>query len=122
MDWLRASATQQGRAIMAGVLDPIDQTEAYLAAAKDHPDCARIYARLTAARARSEAVAAHDRAKQERRHSLLDGVAISWKDNIDSGGTVTEAGSRLLEGRVPRKDANILARAARRARWPRACR
>lgn len=114
MDWLRASATQQGRAIMAGVLDPIDQTEAYLAAAKDHPDCARIYARLTAARARSEAVAAHDRAKQERRHSLLDGVAISWKDNIDSGGTVTEAGSRLLEGRVPRKDANILARAARR--------
>lgn len=114
MDWLRASATQQGRAIMAGVLDPIDQTEAYLAAAKDHPYCARIYARLTAARARSEAVAAHDRAKQERRHSLLDGVAISWKDNIDSGGTVTEAGSRLLEGRVPRKDANILARAARR--------
>ncbi|WP_411838205.1 amidase [Paracoccus sp. ME4] len=114
MDWLRASATQQGRAIMAGVLDPIDQTEAYLAAAKDHPDCARIYARLTPARARSEAVAAHDRAKQERRHSLLDGVAISWKDNIDSGGTVTEAGSRLLEGRVPRKDANILARAARR--------
>ncbi|WVJ72997.1 hypothetical protein FLP41_04815 [Paracoccus marcusii] len=43
-------------------------------------------------------MAAHDRAKQERRHSLLDGVAISWKDNIDSGGTVTEAGSRLLEG------------------------
>ncbi|ODT59239.1 MULTISPECIES: amidase family protein [Paracoccus] len=114
MNWLRASATQQGRAILAGVLDPIDQTEAYLAAAKDHPDCARIYARLTPARARSEAVAAHDRAKQERRHSLLDGVAISWKDNIDSGGTVTEAGSRLLEGRIPRKDANILARAARR--------
>ncbi|MFN4060733.1 MAG: amidase [Paracoccus hibiscisoli] len=114
MNWLRASATQQGRAILAGVLDPIDQTEAYLAAAKDHPDCARIFARLTPARARSEAVAAHDRAKQERRHSLLDGVAISWKDNIDSGGTVTEAGSRLLEGRIPRKDANILARAARR--------
>ncbi|TJZ92358.1 amidase [Paracoccus gahaiensis] len=114
MDWLKASATQQGRAILAGVLDPIDQTEAYLAAAKAHPDSARIFARLTPERARSEAVAAHDRAKQERRHSLLDGVAISWKDNIDSGGTVTEAGSRLLEGRVPRKDANILARAARR--------
>lgn len=114
MDWLKASAMQQGRAIMAGLLDPIDQTEAYLAAAKDHPDCARIYARLTPARARSEAVAAHDRAKQERRHSLLDGVAISWKDNIDSGGTVTEAGSRLLEGRVPRKDAIVLARLARR--------
>ena len=113
MDWLRASAVQQGRAIMAGLLDPIDQTEAYLDAAKAHPDGKRIYARLTAARARSEAVAAHDRAKVELRHGILDGVAISWKDNIDSGGTVTEAGSRLLEARVPRKDATVLARCAR---------
>jgi len=114
MEWRLKSATQQGRAILAGLLDPIDQTEAYLAAAKAHPDCDRIYARRTPSRARSEAVAAHDRAKQERRHSLLDGVAISWKDNIDSGGTVTEAGSKLLEGRVPRKDGIVLARSARR--------
>ena len=112
-DWLRASAMEQGRAIMAGLLDPIDQTEAYLEAAKAHPDGRRIYARLTEARARSEAVAAHDRAKDELRHGLLDGVAISWKDNIDSGGTVTEAGSKLLEGRVPRKDAVVLSRVAR---------
>lgn len=113
MDWMRASAVQQGRAIMAGLLDPIDQTEAYLEAARKHPQGRRIYARLTMARARSEAVAAHDRAKAELRHGILDGVAISWKDNIDSGGTVTEAGSKLLEGRVPRKDATALARAAR---------
>ena len=113
MDWLRAPAAQQGRAIMAGLLDPLDQTEAYLAAIKAHPDGDRIYARTTPDRARSEAVAAHDRAKLEQRRGLLDGVAISWKDNIDSGGTVTEAGSRLLEGRVPRKDAIVLARASR---------
>ncbi|MDB6182857.1 amidase [Paracoccus fistulariae] len=112
-DWLRASATEQGRAIMAGLLDPIDQTEAYLAAAREHPYCQRIYARMTAVRARSGAIASHDRAKAELRHGILDGVAISWKDNIDSGGTVTEAGSKLLEGRVPRKDATVLARAAR---------
>ncbi|SNR35446.1 amidase [Paracoccus sediminis] len=113
MDWLRAPAAQQGRAILAGLLDPIDQTEAYLAAIKAHPDAGRIYARVTDARARSETIAAHDRAKLELRRGLLDGVAISWKDNIDSGGTVTEAGSRLLEGRVPRKDAIVLARASR---------
>lgn len=113
MDWLRAPAAQQGRAIMAGLLDPLDQTEAYLAAIKAHPDARRIYARISETRARSEAVAAHDRAKLELRRGLLDGVAISWKDNIDSGGIVTEAGSRLLEGRVPRKDAIVLARAAR---------
>ncbi len=113
MDWRRASAVQQGRAIMAGLLDPIDQTEAYLEAARTHPDGRRIYARLTEGRARSEAVAAHDRAKAELRYGLLDGVAINWKDNIDSGGTVTEAGSKLLEGRVPRKDAVVLSRVSR---------
>lgn len=113
VDWLRAPAVRQGRAVMAGLLDPIDQTEAYLEAAQKHPDGKRIYARITAARARSEAVAAHDRAKAELRYSVLDGVAISWKDNIDSGGTVTEAGSKLLEGRVPRKDAIALSRASR---------
>ncbi|MDB6178920.1 amidase [Paracoccus sp. Z330] len=113
VDWLRESAVRQGRAILAGVLDPIDQTEAYLEAAGKHPDSKRIYARLTAARARSEAVAAHDRAKSEQRHSVLDGVAISWKDNIDSGGTLTEAGSKLLEARIPRKDATVLSRATR---------
>ena len=111
MDWLKATAVQQGRAIMAGLLDPLDQTEAYLAAAKSHPDGRLIYARLSEARARSEAIAAHDRARQELRRGLLDGVAVSWKDNIDSGGIVTEAGSRLLEGRVPRNDAEILGRA-----------
>jgi aspartyl-tRNA(Asn)/glutamyl-tRNA(Gln) amidotransferase subunit A len=114
MDWLKASAVKQGRAIMAGLLDPIDQTEAYLEAAAKHPYAKRIYARLTEARARSEAVAAHDRAKIEQRYGVLDGVAISWKDNIDSGGTVTEAGSKLLEGRIPRKDAVVLSRASRK--------
>ena len=113
MDWLKATAVQQGRAIMAGLLDPLDQAEAYLAAAKAHPDGWRIYARLTEARARSEAIAAHDRARSELRRGLLDGVSISWKDNIDSGGTATEAGSRLLESRVPAHDATILAQAAR---------
>ncbi|MFV0382926.1 amidase [Paracoccus sp. (in: a-proteobacteria)] len=113
MKWLRATAVEQGRAIMAGLLDPLDQTEAYLEAARKHRDGRRIYARLTPTRARAEAIAAHDRAKAELRRGLLDGVAISWKDNIDSGGIRSEAGSRLLEGRLPRNDADILAQATR---------
>ena len=113
MAWLTAPAARQGRAIMAGLLDPLDQTEAYLAAAAAHPDKARIYANLSSARARVEAMAAHDRIKADLRRSLLDGVAISWKDNIDSAGIATEAGSRLLEGRLPARDAEALARATR---------
>ena len=94
---------------MAGLISPVDLTEAYLEAALRHPDRALIYARLTPDRARAEAIAAHDRARAERRRGLLDGVAISWKDNIDSAGTATEAGSRLLRGRMPDRDAAILA-------------
>ena len=92
MDWLKASATEQGRAIMAGLVSPLDLVEGYLDAIARAPLAPRIYARLTPERARAGAIAAHDRAKLELRRGLLDGVAISWKDNIDSGGIVTEAG------------------------------
>lgn len=109
MDWLKATAVEQGQAIMAGVLDPVDQAEAYLEAIARHPYGARIYARTTPDRARAEAIAAHDRARAGLRRGLLDGVALSWKDNIDSAGVATEAGSRLLEGRVPATDARVLA-------------
>ncbi len=111
MDWRKASAAEQGRAILAGLISPLEQVEAYLDAIARHPYGARIYARTTPDRARAEAIAAHDRARAGLRRGLLDGVPISWKDNIDSAGTRTEAGSRLLVGRVPAQDAAILARA-----------
>ncbi|KGJ03358.1 aspartyl-tRNA(Asn)/glutamyl-tRNA(Gln) amidotransferase subunit A [Paracoccus halophilus] len=109
MDWLRAPAAEQGRAILAGVLSPIDQVEAYLEAIARHPYADRIYARTTPERARAEAIAAHDRARAGLRRALLDGIAINWKDNIDSAGIATEGGSRLLGGRKPDHDAEILA-------------
>ena len=109
MDWLKASAAEQGRAILAGLISPLGQVEAYLDAAARHPYGKRIFARLTPERARAEAIAAHDRARAGLRRGLLDGVAISWKDNIDSASIATEAGSRLLAGRVPERDAAILA-------------
>ncbi len=112
MDWLRAPAAEQGRAILAGLLSPVDQLEAYMDAIRAHPYRTQIYARLTCPRARAEATAAHDRARSGLRRGLLDGVPISWKDNIDSAGTPTEAGTRLLAGRTPLKDAATLANAS----------
>ena len=111
MDWLRAPAAEQGRAIMAGLIGPVDLAEAYLDAARRHPLTARIYARMTEDRTRSEAISAHDRAKAGLRRGLLDGVSLSWKDNIDSARTATEGGSRLLEGRTPDTDAEVLGNA-----------
>lgn len=111
MDWLKAPASEQGRAILAGLVSPVDLAEGYLDAIARSPLADAIFARRTEDRARNEAIAAHDRARAGLRRSLLDGVTLSWKDNIDSAGTATEAGSLLLEGRVPDTDAAILATA-----------
>ena len=107
-EWLWASAADLGRAIEAGDIDPLDLTEAYLTAIEAHQFSNRIYARSTADRARAEAKAASERARLGVRRSPLDGVPISWKDLFDTAGVATEAGSRLLAGRVPDLDARVL--------------
>ena len=112
-DILSMTASDMGRAIDAGSLDPAALTEAHLAAAAAHPDAARIYARMTPERARAEAEAAAFRAKTGTRRGLLDGVPISWKDLFDTAGVATEAGSAMLAGRTPSRDAVALERATR---------
>jgi aspartyl-tRNA(Asn)/glutamyl-tRNA(Gln) amidotransferase subunit A len=112
-DWLWMSACDLGRGIGAGDIDPVALTEAYLGACEAHDHRDRIYTVLTPDRARAEAAAAAARAKNGVRRGVLDGVPISWKDLFDSAGVVTEAGSLLLEGRVPEADAEVLARATR---------
>ncbi len=111
-DWLKMTAADLGRGIGAGEIDPVALTECYLEAISEHPTSARIYARATDARALSEAKAAKARADLGQRRSLLDGVPISWKDLFDTAGDVTEAGSKLLEGRVPDQDALVLRNAS----------
>ncbi|HGG06576.1 MAG TPA: amidase [Aliiroseovarius sp.] len=106
--WLTMTAADLGRGIGAGRIDPVALCETYLAAIKAHPLRNRIYARLTEDRALSEARAAAQRAASGHRLGLLDGVPISWKDLYDTAGIVTEAGSKLLQGRVPDRDAVVL--------------
>jgi len=106
--WLTMTASDLGRGIAAGDIDPVALTDTYLAAIDAHPLRDRIYARVTADRARAEALAAQARAQAGRRLSLLDGVPISWKDLFDTAGVVTEAGSALLKDRVPDTDAEVL--------------
>lgn len=109
--WLTMTASDLGRGIGAGDIDPVALTQTYLDAIAAHPFKDRIYARVTADRALSEARAAAHRAQRSARLSPLDGVPISWKDLFDTAGIATEAGSKLLEGRTPDHDATVLARA-----------
>ena len=107
--YLSRPAAEQGRAIAEGTLCPLSLTEAFLDAIRTHPDHARIYTRVTEARALDEAMAARSRARAGLRHGPLDGVALSWKDLFDTAGIATEAGSALLAGRVPETDADAVA-------------
>ena len=107
-EWRSMSAAALGRGIEAGEIDPVALTEVFLDAIEADPDSARLYARLTPDRARAEARAASERAASGLRRSPLDGVPVSWKDLFDTAGTATEAGSALLAGRVPDRDAEVL--------------
>lgn len=110
-DWLSMSAVDLGRGIGSGEIDPVALTEAYLTAIAAHPERDRVYSVVTADRAMAEARAASSRAQAGQRRGLLDGVPISWKDLFDSAGIATEAGTNLLKGRVPARDARGLANA-----------
>ncbi len=107
-DWRWMTAADLGRAIGAGDIDPVALTDVYLDAIDTHEHSARIYARVTHTRARAEATSAADRAKSGMRRGPLDGVPISWKDLFDTAGTATEAGTALMQGRVPDADAEVL--------------
>lgn len=107
-DWLHMTAADLGRGIAAGDIDPVALTQTYLDAIDQHALKDRVYARTTRDRAMSEAAAAAMRAVSGQRLSPLDGVPISWKDLFDTAGVATEAGSKLLEGRVPEGDAQVL--------------
>ena len=107
-EWLTMTASDLGRGIGAGEIDPVALTQTYLDAIAAHPETGRIYARVTAERALVEAGAARDRALSGQRLSSLDGVPISWKDLFDTAGVNTESGSALLSGRVPDRDAVVL--------------
>ena len=107
-EWLRMTATELGRGIGSGGIDPVELADCYLAAIGSHADSHRIYARLTEDRARAEAAAAAERARLGVRVSILDGVPVSWKDLFDTAGVETSAGSALLAGRAPSEDAEVV--------------
>ncbi len=106
--WLTMSLCDLGKGIELGEIDPVALTQTYLDAIQAHELRDRIYSDVTGDRAMAEAEAAATRAKSGQRLSPIDGVPISWKDLFDTAGSKTEAGSRLLAGRVPDHDARVL--------------
>jgi aspartyl-tRNA(Asn)/glutamyl-tRNA(Gln) amidotransferase subunit A len=111
--WSNMTAAELGRGIAAGRINPVELTEFFLDRIAVHPLAPRIFARPAAPRARGEAMGAAARAKAGQRRGPLDGVPLSWKDLFDTAGIPTEAGSALLKGRIPGRDAQVLEAATR---------
>ncbi len=107
-NWFHMTAADLGRDIGTGRINPVELIEAFLDRIATHDLAPRIFARATEARARGEAMGAASRAKAGMRKGPLDGVPVSWKDLFDTAGDATEAGSALLRGRVPARDAAVL--------------
>lgn len=112
-NWSAMTAADLGTEIGKGRINPVELTEYFLDRIASHPMAPRIFARTTETRAFGEAMGAAARAKSGMRRGQLDGVPVSWKDLFDTAGVATEAGSALLKGRIPAKDAVVLAQASR---------
>ena len=106
--WSNMTAAELGAEIGKGRINAVELTEFFLEKIAIHPLSTRIYARATPARARGEAMGAAARAKAGQRRGVLDGVPVSWKDLFDTAGIATEAGSALLQGRIPERDAAVV--------------
>lgn len=107
-EWLFMSASELGRGIARGEIDPLTLTETYLSAIDNHPLRDRIFSSVTHDRALSEAKDATKRAKAGQRLSLVDGVPISWKDLFDTAHIETSSGTAYLKGNIPDQDAIVL--------------
>ncbi len=112
-NWHSLSALELGEQIGQSEIDPVDLTQFFLDRIREKDPDNVIYVRLTEKRALAEAQAAAKRARNKERRGPLDGVPISWKDLFDTAGVATEAGAKLLEGRIPDRDAECLERATR---------
>ncbi len=109
----KMTALELGRAIAAGRLDPVALAEALLEQIPREDADGRIFVRLLRDRTLDEAHAARARAWAGLSRSPLDGVPVAWKDNVETAGAITAAGSALLRNHVPARDAGVLARATR---------
>ncbi len=107
---LELTASEMGRAIEQNSLDPVDLLDEYYDVIRTDGLSSSIYSVLTQERAYQEARMASARANANARLSPLDGVPISWKDLFDTDGIKTEAGSKLLQDRVPDADAEVVKR------------
>ncbi|QIE56614.1 amidase [Pikeienuella piscinae] len=100
---------EAGRRISAGVLTPSDLLESVLARIDAVDGAIRSYVRVIANEARAEAARATAEIAAGHWCGPLHGVPFAVKDNYDVAGVPAAAGGRVRLGRIPDRDATLVA-------------
>src|SRR5687768_5812631 len=93
-------------------LSPVEATQAMLARIEALEPSLHAFARVTPERALADARRAEAEILAGHHRGPLHGVPIVLKDLIDTAGIATEAGTKVMAGRVPEADATVAARLA----------
>lgn len=119
---LHMSATQLAEAFRAGTQSPVEVLEAVIDRAGGVQEALNPFALVDAANARAMAEASHARHRDGAPLSVLDGVPIAIKDNVQVKGHARRHGSKIHEHALPEtEDAPVPAnlRAAGAVLWAR---
>ena len=98
--------------LRARELSPVDVTQAMLQRIEARDSALHAYVRVTSERAMADARRAEAEISAGHYRGPLHGVPIALKDLIDTAGIATEAGTKVMTGRVPTEDATVAARLA----------
>ena len=104
------SLTELAGRIRAGEVSPVAVTQAQLERIDGLEPQLHAFVRVTPERALADARRAEEEIARGAWRGPLHGVPIALKDLIDTAGIATEAGTKVLEGRVPAEDSTVAAR------------
>ena len=96
--------------IRSQALSPVELLDAYLARIERLDPQLNAFVTVTEGLAREQAEARRAELQRGRWRGPLHGIPIALKDNIDTAGIVTTAGSALFAERVPEADAEVVRR------------
>ena len=96
--------------LQAGEVSALELTNEYLERAYAKNDALNAYLTFMSEEARAAATASDERRARGIRLSMLDGVPIAVKDNLQTKGTRTTSGSNILSSYIAPYDATVVKR------------
>lgn len=111
-DFSQLTLSEVAALIAAREVSPVELAQAQLARIEALEPRLHAFVRVTAERALADARRAEAGIAAGTPLGPLHGVPVALKDLVDTAGIATEAGTKILAGRVPDTDATVAARLA----------